>query len=80
MKRRLASGVPPVWIPAHLVEKRPDEMLHSMSGGVVQRRVVKMLISVAVVRIQGTPELVGTLIHLHGRVLVSVEQILFEFG
>ena len=75
---RLPTSVPPVWIPAEVVEECADEVLHAVTGRVVQRRVVVVVIAVAVARVQYPPQFGRALVHLKidlWRVLLNEESI-----
>ena len=76
----LTQPVLVVGVSIEVVEKGPYQMFHSMLGHVVEGRVMAVVVPIAEVGVQAFPELVGALIDLHGRVLVTMLQVLFELG
>ena len=77
--RRL-SFVPAIGVSVEVVEECADEVLHAVAGGVVEGRVVRVVLAVAAVGVQVSAQLRGALVDLHGGVLVAVLQVLLELG
>jgi hypothetical protein len=49
---RLTSSVSSVRVPSEVVEESPDQVLHAVTGRVVKRGVVVVVVAVAVTRVQ----------------------------
>jgi len=49
---RLTSSVSSVGVPSEVVEESPDQVLHAVTGRVVKRGVVVVVVAVAVTRVQ----------------------------
>ena len=52
---RLTSAVSSVRVPSEVVEESPDQVLHAVTGRVVKRGVVVVVVAVAVARVQNPP-------------------------
>lgn len=78
MQYTLVPPVPLVGVSRQISQKRPQEVFHAMLGGVVECRVVSMVIPIAKIRVQVLSKLGTALKDLHGGKFIPMLEVFLE--